>query len=285
MLGNSPSVEIQASVDLPTPLGPTKIGLVASLRKSRDINASMAARSQRFGQLQSKSQIGLKRPIWAALRRRSKLRRDRSCSSQSRSAGTQSAAATSDQWAKRPCRLSALARPCKASRLFVGFIGQFLHLVVELVIGSELMGSYRHITGHDMVGQNDGDGRDLLTQLAPMLERQSHGVRVRHVTVERLDDGRLQIAGSVTLQKSHQGGCNSSEIVAALGGAGQQCQTGRHRLSETISGTMPAGSVLVFDQGPDMGDVLDLQSFVVTAAMARENLRAIDDPHLVGIGQ
>ena len=43
----------------------------------------MAARSQRLGQFQSKSHSGLKRPIWAACSRRSRLRRARSCSSQS----------------------------------------------------------------------------------------------------------------------------------------------------------------------------------------------------------
>src|SRR5208337_1632582 len=52
-----------ARVDLPTPLGPTTTILAASLRKSSAISASMAARSQRLGQFQSKSHNGLKRPI------------------------------------------------------------------------------------------------------------------------------------------------------------------------------------------------------------------------------
>ena len=37
----------------------------------------MAARSQRLGQFQSKSQSGLKRPIWAVFSRRSRLRQAR----------------------------------------------------------------------------------------------------------------------------------------------------------------------------------------------------------------
>ena len=40
-----------------------RMALVASLRKSSAISASKAARSQRLGQVQSKSQSGLKRPI------------------------------------------------------------------------------------------------------------------------------------------------------------------------------------------------------------------------------
>ena len=52
-----------ARVDLPMPLGPANTTLLASLRKSSDISASMPARSQLLGQSQSKSHKGLKRPI------------------------------------------------------------------------------------------------------------------------------------------------------------------------------------------------------------------------------
>jgi len=61
--------------------------LVASLRKSSCISPSMPARSQLFGQSQSKSHKGLKRPIWAARMRRSRLRRARSSSSSRAGAG------------------------------------------------------------------------------------------------------------------------------------------------------------------------------------------------------
>src|ERR1700733_11228032 len=56
----------RANIDLPTPFGPTTTTLAASFRKSSVMSASTAARSQGFGQVQSKSQSGLKRPIWAA---------------------------------------------------------------------------------------------------------------------------------------------------------------------------------------------------------------------------
>jgi len=53
------------------------------------------------GQFQSKSQSGLKRPIRASFKRRSRLRRCRSCSSQASSVATQSAAITCGQCANR----------------------------------------------------------------------------------------------------------------------------------------------------------------------------------------
>ena len=53
------------------------------------------------GQFQSKSQSGLKRPIRASFKRRSRLRRCRSCSSQASNVATQSAAITCGQCANR----------------------------------------------------------------------------------------------------------------------------------------------------------------------------------------
>ena len=101
---------LRASIDLPMPLGPMSMPLADSLRKSRDISASTAARSMRAGQPQSKSHSGLKRPMCASCRRRSRLRRARSASSQSSRPATQGSAATSCQWASRPWRRRASAR-------------------------------------------------------------------------------------------------------------------------------------------------------------------------------
>src|SRR6202162_5130670 len=170
---------LRASVDLPTPLGPTRMALVASLRKSSAISASKAERSQRLGQVQSKSQSGLKRPVWAPRRRRSGLRRVRSCSSQSISVASQPAAAASPQCASRPCRLSALARLCRASRLLIA-------LLLELVIGFEPVRLHVGIARLDMVGQNDGDGRCLVAQLAAVIECEPHRIGMRHAARDRL---------------------------------------------------------------------------------------------------
>src|SRR5580693_4476881 len=164
---------LRARVDLPTPLGPTRTMLVASLRKSSAIRASKAERSARLGHFQSKSQAGLKRPMCAELSRRSRLRRPRSCSSQSMSVAIHPAAMASVQCAKRPCRLSALARAYRASRLLIC-------LILELIVGFEPMRRHGGVAGFDMGRQIDGDGRRRLALLAAALECQTHGVGVRH---------------------------------------------------------------------------------------------------------
>lgn len=79
------------------PLGPIRMALAASRTKARLINSSTASRSQRLGQVQSKSAKGLKRPRWALARRRWRERWVRSCSSHWISGGSQGLVATASQ--------------------------------------------------------------------------------------------------------------------------------------------------------------------------------------------
>src|SRR4029077_19394266 len=209
--------------------------LVASLRKSSDIRASKAGRSQRLGQFQSKSQIGLKRPIWAERRRRSRLRRARSCSSQSSSTLTHLAAVASAQCARTPWRLSALARACSVSRLLIA-------LILELVVGFEPVRLDGDVAGLDVCGQIDGDGRWLMAQLATALERQTHSVGMRHVVMECLADRGLALGGTGAVEQSRQGDGDGTEIAAALAGAHQQGLACRRCPRQAGGGAVTAGA-------------------------------------------
>src|SRR6266853_1265208 len=244
-----------AKVDLPMPLGPTRIAFVASLRNSSDIRASMAAWSQRFGHFQSKSHRGLKRPICASLRRRSRLRRARSCSSHSMRVWSHPAAVASCQWASRPWRDSALALACRASRLFIGG-------PLELIIEFEPGRSDGNVARLDMVGQIGGDGRQLLALMAPPLKGEADGAWVRHVAIDRLDDGSLQLGGAVAIQEPQHGAGDGPEIAAALGGADQQGLAGGRRMREAVGAAVLAGGMFLVDQGLDMGGVLALGALV-----------------------
>ena len=57
------------SMVLPTPFGPTRTTLVASLTEASENSSSMSARSMRLGQAQSKSAMDLKAPMRALVRR------------------------------------------------------------------------------------------------------------------------------------------------------------------------------------------------------------------------
>src|SRR5215467_925076 len=263
---------------LPSPLGATSTTLAISLRKSRLIRASIAGLSQLTGHAQSKSASGLKRPIWASAKRRSSERRARSCSSQSRSMGTHAASSISCQWASKPLRCKALARACRGSRSVL--IGDLL----EFVVGVETVRDDGRILRAYMLGQGDGDrGRGLALLTAP-LEDQAHGIGVRHVTLERLEDRLLQLGGAVAGEQLLQRGGDAAEIVAALGGASEQGWARRRRSGEMVGGTLAAGGVLVCDQRGDMRGILDLRSLVVASEMAGEEVVAVEDAHFVEIG-
>src|SRR6202795_3778930 len=96
------------------------------------------------------------------------------------------AAVASCQLASRPWRHSALGLACRASKLFIG-------RPLELVIEFELGRSDRNVARLDMVGQIGGDGRQLLALMAAPLKGEADGAWVRHVAIERLDDGGVQL--------------------------------------------------------------------------------------------
>src|SRR5215471_21066908 len=269
---------LRASVDFPTPFGPTRTTLVASLRKSSEIRASKAERSQRLGQFQSNSQIGLKRPIRASRRRRSRLRRARSCSSQSIRVCTQLSVATCVQCASRPLRLSSLARACKASRSFIGWL-------LELVIGFEAVRGDGCVARLDVGRQIDGDGRPGLSLFAAMFERQAYRIGMRHTACEGFSDGGLQFGGAIAVEQPQQRGRDRSKIVAALSRTDEQVLTCRCGLCETVGAAMIARSSLVGYERVDMRGVLDLGALVVAAGVTAKYFKSIDDAYFVRVGQ
>src|SRR5262245_16502515 len=268
-----------AIIVLPSPLGATKTTLLGSLRNSSDMSASIATRSHCLGQAQSKSLRGLKGPIWASAKRRSSERRARSCSSQSRRVGSHAASSTSCQWASRPLRCRALARTCKGSRSVL--IGGLL----EFVIGGEIVGPHGAILGLDVLGQGHGDGGRLLALFAPALEDEAHGIGVRHVALEGLENRGLELCGAVAGQELHQGRGDAAEIAAALGGANEQTLDCWDRGSEMIGGAVTAGGMLLCHQCRDVRTILDLGTLIEGAGMASEDVLAVEDAHLVEIGE
>src|SRR6516162_4773976 len=88
--------------------------------------------------------------------------------------------------------------------------------------------------------------------MAAAFERQAHGVGMRHVTVESLADGGLELAGAVPVEQADQQSGDGAEVVAALGGPDQQGLAGRRRLGETIAGAVLPGGAFLCDQRPQM---------------------------------
>ena len=105
------------------------------------------------------------------------------------------------------------------------------------------MRPHRRVTRLHMGGQHDGDLRRVTALLAPTFEGETHGVRMRHIALERLEDGELQIGGGGALEQPHQCSGDGTEIGAAFGGADQQGMAGRNRLREAVRGAVLASMV------------------------------------------
>ena len=65
-----------------------------------------------------------------------------------------------------------------------------------------------------MRGEHEGDLWRLAALLAETLEGETHGVRMRHIALQRLEDGGLQIGGVGAIQQPYQGGGDGAQIGA-----------------------------------------------------------------------
>ena len=124
--------------------------------------------------------------------------------------------------------------------------------------------------------QRQGDWRCLLAVMAAAFERQAHGVGMRHIAVESVADGGLELAAPYG-RAGGSGGGDGAEVVAALGGADQQGLAGRRRLGQAIAGAVRRAAAFVRDQRLKMRGILDLLAFAVAARMGGEDVLAIDD--------
>ena len=119
---------------------------------------------------------------------------------------------------------------------------------------------------------------------AAALQRQAHGIGMRHVAHQRLEDSRLQFGGAVAVEQPQQ-----ADVMAPRLPPRSAARTSKSRLAGTAvrsdGGAVLTGGALALDQGLDMRRILDLRAVIVAARMAGERSCAIDDAHLVRIGQ
>ena len=111
---------------------------------------------------------------------------------------------------------------------------------------------HRGVARLQMRRQRDADRRWLAALLAPPRQGQAHGVRMRHATLQRLEDGGLHLGGAGLRQQTHQRGGDGAEIGAAFGGADQQGLAGWDGLHQAVGGAVLTRGALLFDQRLDV---------------------------------
>ena len=95
-----------------------------------------------------------------------------------------------------------------------------------------------------MRGHGDGDRRRVTALFATTFQRQAHRVRVRHVALQRLEDGGLQLGGAIAVEQPLQTNGDGAEIGAAFGRADQQVIAGGCGLREAIGSAMRRAACL-----------------------------------------
>ena len=148
-------------------------------------------------------------------------------------------------------------------------------LVLELIVGFERVRTHWRISVAHVRGHDDRHGWFATQLLTLALEREAHGVGVRHIAQQRLEDGILQRRGAVAFEQPRQGGGDGTEIGAAFGGTHEQGLAGGSGLREAVIGAVLTGGTLVVDQSPDMGGIFDLRPLVVAAPMAGDEMAEV----------
>ena len=81
-----------------------------------------------------------------------------------------------------------------------------------------------------------------------MLQRETHGVGMGHITSDRIEEGRLQRLRPVLVEQAQQRGGDAAQVVATLRGHLQQLGAGGDDLGECVAAAVRAGMALVCDR-------------------------------------
>jgi len=151
----------------------------------------------------------------------------------------------------------------------------------QLIVGFEGMRPHDLVARADMLGQDKGDRRWLLAVVTLSLERETNRVGMRHVAVERLEDGGVELGGSVAFEQPRQRAGDVAEVVAALGGAKQQGLAGRDGLDQPIGRAVTACLAFFGDERVEVSLFLDALAAVVAARVLGEDVLALDDAQVI----
>lgn len=149
----------------------------------------------------------------------------------------------------------------------------------------EAMGLHSAIAVFDMVGQTHGHRRGCATLLALALQREAHGIGVRHAAPECFAHRCLELGAAIAIKQAQQRGGDAAQVLAAPGRTDEQLPAGWGSVGAPIGATVMAGPSLMIDQGLDVCGILDLRAPVITASVAGEHLRRIGDAYLLRVSE
>src|SRR5258708_4624319 len=270
---------------LPRPLLPTSARLRPSRMKSRVSARSMRSRSILLGQFQSKSAIGLKRPMRALLSRLSRLRRLWSISSKRT---ISSSICMGDirllvTRARKSSRMRAMASSPILSRRSLRLVGVVVAVVVvaanELIVGLRGMGFDVEVLEVGPAREIDRGSEPSLSDSPSPGEEEDDRADVGSSSGEGLVHRDTQLRGPVVVEQEQELLRDGGDTLAPLeAGLEQRLRLGDGADQSGI-GRGPVRSLLFREKRLDVGRVIDLAVPVVAAGVAGDLGRPVEDAH------
>src|SRR6266536_1536380 len=266
---------------LPTTLAPRSTRLRCSSTKSRVKARSMTSRSIFLGQTQSKSAMGLKRPMRERSSRLSRLRLAPSVSSR------RTISSTTWRGEKRPllarARKSSLPS-AKAMRPI--WVSWSLRSGVFVVVGAgKLIVDLRLMRPDHEVGQVgtarevDGERRPGLGRASAPLQQVGDGGDTRRLSLEGLDQGGPEGLRPVVVEQAQELYGGRASVLTLGEGRLQEGLSLGHGGGEAAGRCRASGSALVLEKGLLVADLVDVLISVVAASVSDDLGLAIQDAH------
>src|SRR5712691_3085742 len=267
---------------LPTPLAPRSTRLRCSSTKSRVKARSMTSRSIFLGQFQSKSAMGLKRPMRERSSRLSRLRLAPSVSSR------RTISSTTWRGEKRPllarARKSSLPSAKAMRPIWVSCSlrsGVFVVVVCtgKLIVDLRLVGPDHEVGQIGTAREVDGQRRPGLGRAAAPHQQVGDGGNARCVTLEGLDQGGPEGLRPVVVEQAQELYGGGAGVLTLGEGRLQEGLSLGHGGGEAAGRRLSSGFALVLEQRLLVAGLVDVLVAVVAASVSDDLDLAVQDAH------
>src|SRR5277367_6753399 len=273
-----------AIIVLARPCGATSTMLRASAMKPTVRARSTISRSILVGQPQSKSAIGLKRPMWLSVKRRSRLRLTWSFSSRSTTCSS-SCTGLHRSLVARATRSSSsapVARSPRSRRRWARSLMVALRLGSgEPVVATERMRRDPEVTRPRVLGQRVLEGRQRPRGALRLIEHVRDRLGRERAAPESVGDRRVEGHRTESVEELEQPRGGAPEVPAAQSnGAEKRLGVSADR-AEPIAPAELVRVALVLGEGREVRRLLHDLKAVVGAAVTSYDAVAVDESHLL----
>src|SRR5271170_6187633 len=266
------------------PCGATSTMLRASAMKPTVRARSTISRSILVGQPQSKSAIGLKPPMWLAVKRRSRLRLTWSFSSSSTTCSSSCTGLHRSLVARatRSSSWSPVARSPRSRRRWASSLMVALRLGSgEPIVATEGVRRDPEVAGARVLGQRVLEGRWRPRGALRLIEHVGDRLGRERAAPEGIGDGRVEGLRAEAIEELEQPRGGAPEVPAAERDGAQERLGVSARGAEPVAPAELVRVALLLGEGREVRGILDDLKTIVGAVVTGHDAVAVGDAHLL----